>query len=289
MANVAFIGTGGMGQGMAYNLLKARHDLTVCNRTVSKTAPLVDAGATLALSPKQAVTHADVIIVMVGDDQASQEVWLGPDGVLAGQPKRGALAIESTTLSLDWVRELAAALKDAGLRFLDCPVTGGRQGALAGTLTLLVGASEDDLAAARPVLDAYSQAIVHFGAPGSGTAYKLVVNLMVGVQTAALAEGLLLAQRAGLDMDQVIQGLTSGAVASPIVRAYAGKMVRGEHEPVTNFLARWMEKDMLYALRLAATVGQPVPTSAVAAQVFQLARARGLIDKNGTAVMEALR
>jgi 3-hydroxyisobutyrate dehydrogenase len=289
MANVAFIGTGGMGQGMAFNLLKAGHDLTVCNRTVTKTRPLTDAGATLALTPRQAATNAQVIISMVGDDTASRGVWLGSDGVLAGQPKPGTLAIESTTLSLGWVRELEGVLTAAGMRFIDSPVTGGRQRAEEGTLTLLVGADEADLARARPVMETYSQAIVHLGPPGYGTAYKLVVNLMVGAQTVALAEGLLLAERVGLDMRQVVQGLTTGAVASPIVKAYAEKMVRGDHDPVTNFMARWMYKDMLYALRLAADAGQPMPTSAVAAQAFQMAQARNLIDKNVTAVIEALR
>jgi 3-hydroxyisobutyrate dehydrogenase len=289
MANVAFIGTGGMGQGMAFNLLKAGHDLTVCNRTVAKTRPLTDAGATLALTPRQAATTAEAIISMVGDDAASKEVWLGPDGVLAGKPRPGTLAIESTTLSWGWVRELENVLTAAGLCFIDSPVTGGRKGAHEGTLTLLVGAEEADLARARPLLEAYSQSIVCFGPPGYGTAYKLVVNLMVGVQAVALAEGLLLAERIGLDMEQVVQGLASGAVASPIVKAYAEKMVRGEHLPVTNFLARWMHKDMLYALRLAAEEGQPVPASTAAAQVFQVAQARGLIDQNVTAVIEALR
>ncbi len=289
MANVAFIGIGGMGQGMAFNLLKAGHELTVCNRTVAKTRPLTDAGATLALTPRQAVKRADAIISMVGDDDASREVWLGPEGVLAGQPRADALAIESTTLSWRWVRELGQALTARGLRFIDSPVTGGRQGAAEGTLTLLVGADQADLERARPLMEAYSQSIVHFGPPGYGTAYKLVVNLMVGVQTVALAEGLLLAERVGLDMGQVVQGLAGGAASSPIVKAYAEKMVRGEHLPVTNFLARWMQKDMLYALRLADEAGQPVPASAAAAQVFQKAEAQGLIDQNVTAVIEALR
>jgi len=286
---IAFIGTGGMGQGMARNLLDAGYDLTVCNRTIAKAQPLVDAGAALALTPRQAATGADFIISMVGDDCASREVWLGANGVLAGRPKYNATAIESSTLSFEWVRELGEALTAAGLSFIDSPVTGGRRGAENGTLTLLLGAKEADLARARPVMDTYSQEIVHFGLPGAGTAYKLIVNLMVGVQTVALAEGLLLADKFGLDMVQVIQGLTSGAVASPIVKAYAERMVSGDHDEVTNFLARWMHKDMAYALRLATATGQPVPASAVATQVFQMAQAKGLIDKNVTAVIEALR
>jgi 3-hydroxyisobutyrate dehydrogenase len=286
---IAFIGTGGMGQGMARCLLAAGYDLVVCNRTAARAQPLVDAGAELALTPCQAAAGADVFISMVGDDGDSRAVWLGADGVLAGQPNENAIAIESSTLSPGWVRELAEVLKTGGLAYIDSPVTGGRGGAEQGTLTLLVGAEESDLARAWLVMDAYSQRIVHFGPVGAGTAYKLVVNLMVGVQAVALAEGLLLAERSGLDMDQVIGALTSGAVASPVVKAYAQKMAGGDHDEVANFLARWMHKDMTYGVRLAFEVEQPVPTSAVATQVYQTLLARGLADKNVTAVIEALR
>jgi 3-hydroxyisobutyrate dehydrogenase len=277
-----------MGQGMARCLLRAGYDLTVCNRSPDKARPLAEAGAALAATPAQAAAAADVIVSMVGDDDDSRQVWLGPEGVLAGQPRPGTLAIESTTLSLGWVEQLSRLLPAAGLRFIDSPVTGGRQAAEEGRLTLLVGAHEADLAAARPVLEAYSQKISHFGPPGNGTAYKLVVNLMAGVQTVALAEGLLLAGRCGLDLPQVVEALTTGAVSSPIVKAYAQKMVAGQHLPVTNFLARWMLKDMRYALKLAVDKGQPMPASAAAAQAFARVEAQGLLDHNVTAVIQAL-
>jgi 3-hydroxyisobutyrate dehydrogenase len=278
-----------MGLGMAHCLHSAGHDLVVCNRTVAKTKPLVDAGATLALSPREAAAGADVIISMVGDDPDSREVWLGPDGVLAGRLNPDGIAIESSTLSLQWIQQLASASRAAGLGFIDSPVTGGLLGAQEGTLTLLVGAKEEDLIRARPVMEAYSQAIIHFGPVGTGTAYKLVVNLMVGVQAAALAEGLLLAERSGLDMAQVTPALATGAVGSPIVQAYAERMLSGDHREVTNFLARWMHKDMDYALQLAASVGQPMPTSAAATQVFRRALDEGFAQQNVTAVIETLR
>ena len=289
ISKIAFIGTGGMGQGMARNLLAAGYDLTVCNRTVAKARPLVDAGASLALTPRQAVEGATVILSMVGDDHDSRSVWLGQNGVLAGNPAPHAIAIESSTLSFDWVRELYEVLTAAGLAFIDSPVTGGRGGAEKGTLTLLVGAHEADLVRARPVMAAYSERILHFGPVGAGTAYKLVVNLMVGVQAVALAEGLLLAEKSGLDMSQVSQALTHGAVASPVIRAYANKMIGGKHDEVTNFLARWMHKDMDYALRLAREMHQSMPASAVATQIYQMLLGRDLADKNVTAVIEVLR
>jgi 3-hydroxyisobutyrate dehydrogenase len=289
MRRIAFIGTGGMGQGMARNLLEAGYHLTVCNRSPARAQLLVDAGAALAPTPGAAAADADAIIAMVGDDHDSRAVWLGRDGVLAGRPKPGAIAIESSTLSLGWVQELDWAVRAAGLCFVDSPVTGGRQGAQEGMLTLLVGADKEVLARARPLMEAYSREIVHFGPPGAGTSYKLVVNLMVGVQAAALAEGLLLAEKCGLDMDQVVRSLATGAAASPVVRAYASKMVRGDHGEPIDFVARWMHKDMVYGLELAAQAGQAMPTSAVAAQVHRLGLARGLGDSNVTAVVEALR
>lgn len=288
MTKIAFIGTGIMGAGMACCLLKTGHNVTVYNRTAAKLQPLLAAGATAAATPREAAEDADIIISIVGADPASKEVWLGAEGVLAGRPKPGAIAVESTTVSLSWVKELHQAAASAGLRFIDCPVTGGRAGAENGTLTLLVGADEATLAAARPVLEVYSQEIIHFGPPGAGTAYKMVVNLMAAVQAAALAEGLLLAEKAGLEPEKVVQGLTSGAVGSPLVRNHAARMVNGEHELV-NFSVQWMHKDAIYALQMAADVGQAMPLSAVAAQLYQLALAKGWGEQNMSAVIEGLR
>lgn len=288
MTKIAFIGTGIMGAGMAHCLLKAGYKVTAYNRTAAKIRPLLEAGATSAATPGEAAADADVIISIVGDDPASKEVWLGPEGVLTGRPKPGAIAIESTTVSLGWVKELHQAVTAAGLRFIDCPVTGGRPGAENGTLTLLVGADEATLAEARPVLEAYSQEIIHFGPPGAGTAYKMVVNLMAAAQAVALAEGLLLAEKAGLDPAKVVQGLTSGAVGSPLVRNHATRMVNSAHEPV-NFSVQWMHKDAVYALQMAADVGQAMPLSAVAAQLYRLALAKGWGEQNMSAVIEGLR
>ncbi len=289
MKKIAFLGTGIMGAGMVHNLLKAGYDVTVYNRTIAKTQPLVDAGASGAMSPAEAVTGADIIIAIVGDDHSSREIWLGENGVLTGTPKQSAIAIESTTLSLEWVLELRQILTSHhNLSFIDSPVTGGRKGAENGTLTLLVGAEEETLAEARPVMETYSHEIIRFGQVGAGTAYKLVVNLIVAAQATALAEGLLLAQKSGLDMAQVIQGLTNGAVASRIVKAYAENMVNGNHDQI-NFSARWLHKDATYALKLAKEMEQAMPMSAVAAQIYQMALDKGMADKNASAVIEALR
>lgn len=288
MTKIAFLGTGIMGAGMAHNLLKTGFDVTVWNRTAGKTQPLVEAGATAAATPAEAVTDADIIMSIVGDDTSSREVWLGAKGVLAGQTKPNAIAVESTTISLGWANELHQALTEANLRFIDCPVTGGRGGAEGGTLTLLVGADEEVLAEARPVLDSFSSQIIHFGPPGAGTAYKLIANLMGAVHAVALGEGILMAEKAGLNMERVVEGLTSGAVSGPLIKAFAQRMVENDHDFV-NFSARWMHKDATYGVNMARDIGQAIPMSAVAAQVYQMALSQGLGEKNVSAVIEALR
>ena len=286
---VAFIGLGGMGIGMAHNLLRAGCDLVVCSRTPAKAEPLLAAGARLAHSPREAAVNADLIISMVGDDADSRAVWQGDNGALTGQIRANCIAIECSTLSLGWVRELDHACGAANVQFIDCPVTGGRAGAEAGALTLLVGAADRALVEARPVLEAMSRRIIHFGAVGSATAYKLVANLMVGVQAAALAEGLALAQKAGLKMDLVLDGLTSGAASSPVVKAYAARMAAGEHEEPIQFVLRWVHKDLVYAGQLAEGLGQMTPTLTAATALFQQAALQSGAEKNVTAVIETLR
>ena len=255
MAKIAFLGVGAMGREMALNLLKAGHRVSVYNRTAAKAKPLIDAGASPAATPAEAAAGADFIISIVGDNDASRSVWLGPDGVASGVLKPGAVAVESSTLSREWVMELDGALRKKGLRFIDCPVTGGPDGARAGTLTLLVGADKDTLEEAWPVLSAYAKRYIHFGQVGAGTAYKVLVNLIGAVQGAALAEGMAVAERAGLDLKKVGEALCSGAVASPHVKYMVERIVKGDHDDV-YFSTRWRRKDADYGLRLAAGLGK---------------------------------
>ena len=152
---------------------------------------------------------------MVSDDAASRRAWLGDDGALAADLQPGAFAIDCSTLSHAWVLELAAAARARNLRFLDCPVTGLPEAAAAGELTLLVGADPDDLAAAEPLLRSLATDWIRFGPPGAGTAYKLIINLMGAVQIGAAAEGLALAERAGLDLNQVARAIAAARPPAP--------------------------------------------------------------------------
>lgn len=288
MAKIGFLGTGIMGAPMARNLMEAGHTLAVYNRTAAKTAPLVKAGARNAETPAAAAEGAEYIISMVGDDDASRAVWLGPAGALAGAPAAGAIAIECATLSHDWMLELSRHARAAGLGFIDGPVTGGPPGAEAGTLTLLVGADDGDLAAARAVMLGYGGEIVHFGTVGAGTSYKLVANLITTTQIAALAEGLVLAARAGLDLAQVGAALAKGAPSSPAVKTNIGPMTAPDHDDI-YFSARLQHKDASCALALARKVGQHMPVSAAARDLYHLALTKGLGEKNTSVVIETLR
>jgi 3-hydroxyisobutyrate dehydrogenase len=287
MQTVALLGLGTMGGGMAQNLLKAGFPLAVYNRTAAKAEPLAAQGARVAETPRDAGQGADVVIAMVGDDVASRAVWLGDDGALAGA-REGALLIECSTLSLAWVRELAGLASGRGLAFLDAPVTGSKDAAAAGELRLLVGGDPALIERARPILEAISQRIIHLGPTGAGTTMKLVNNLMVGVQAAALAEGLELAERAGLDLEQVVPLLINGAPGSPIVKGKAARMAARDYDD-TQFALQWMHKDATYALRAADEYGVPMPTVAAAREVYQLAKALGYGDADFAAVVEAIR
>ncbi len=384
MARIAFIGLGRMGSGMARRLLAAGHELVVANRTAAAAEPLVAAGARFAASPRQAAQGADAVFVMVSDDEASRAVWLGPDGVLAGEPgqalrligegdaghphrhavsvgvdvgadadahhhgggltggtdggARGtdgyggadgtdghggadrtegsglpggtdrdalaggadggglagapaasAFAIECSTLSAGWVAELADRAHTRGWRYLDCPVTGLPDAAAAGELTLLIGSADDDLALARPLLQPLASQLIHFGPVGAGTAYKLIVNLIGAVQIAGIAEGLALAERAGLDLRQVEAALATGQAASPQVVRNARRVVAGDHPDLVTFSGKLRRKDAAYAMRLAQQLRAAAPFGATALSTLDELVAAGLGDVNESAVIEIAR
>ncbi|MCZ4279762.1 NAD(P)-dependent oxidoreductase [Kiloniella laminariae] len=294
MAVIAFLGTGLMGSGMAGCLLRAGHEVRVYNRTAAKVAALsqpggILEGAEVASSPAEAVRGAEVIFSMLGDDEASRAIWSGPRGVLAGKFQPGALAIECSTLSHDWVLELADLAAKAGLDYLDCPVTGLPMAAASGNLVLFLGGSKATIDRALPLLEVLSTDQIHFGETGSGTAYKLIVNLMGSIQIAAAAEGLVTAERAGLDLDLVAMALASGGCGSPQVARNAALMVRGEHDKDVLFSTRWRLKDTDYGLRFASKMGLEQPLGAGAAQAFTAAKDDGYSDLAESSVIESLR
>jgi 3-hydroxyisobutyrate dehydrogenase len=278
-----------MGSGMAGRLLDSGHELTVYNRTPEKAAPLVDRGARLATSPRSAADGASAVFVMVSDDQSSRTVWQEDDGVLAADPAPGAFAIECSTLSHGWVSELSAAVHHRGLRYLDCPVTGLPDAAAAGRLTLLIGADAVDLQDAMPLLLPLSADRLHFGPVGAGTVYKLIINLMGAVQIASAAEGMALAERAGLDLDQVARAIAAGQAASPQVVRNSRRMADGDHEHDIVFSGRLRRKDADYGVQLAETLGLPAPFGRAALDGLDRLLAMGLGDRNESSIIDVAR
>jgi len=199
------------------------------------------------------------------------------------------LAIECSTVSHDWVLELNEQSSRRGLRFIDSPVTGLPEMAAAGELTLLVGAHPDHLAAAEPVLSAFSRRIIHFGAPGSGTAYKLLVNMLGAVQIASAAEALALGEKAGLDPKLIAEALGGGQAASPQVIRNTLRMAEGNHEHPVDFTPRLRLKDIEYALSLARKLGIGTPFGEVAADSFRELCVAGRSAVNESAVVEIAR
>lgn len=284
---VALLGFGIIGSGMAGNLLSKGFPLTVYNRTRSKIEPLAEKGAQIASTPREAVANAQVVISIVGDDVASRQVWLGEDGALNGV-KPGTILVECSTLSLEWVSELAGLVEARQCKFLDSPVFGSRDAAAAGKLGFAVGGEADTIEQARPVLEAVSQRITHMGPTGAGATWKLINNMMAAVLTATVSEGLVMAERAGLNMEQVVPLIQNGVVGSVIVQAKLPRMVEQRYAD-TDFALRWMRKDASYATALAQSLGVPVATVEAATTVYDRAIAQDRGDLDFAAVVEALR
>jgi 3-hydroxyisobutyrate dehydrogenase len=271
-----------MGAGMAANWLKKGFPLTIWNRTPARAEPLVAQGATMAATPREAAQGADVIVAMVADNDASRAVWLGPTGALESA-KPGAILIESSTLTPDWVRGLAGKAEERGCRFLDAPVGGSRSAAAAGQLTFFVGGDAETVEAARPALEAVALSVNHVGATGAGATWKLINNMLIAIQAAGLAEALAFARKSGFAPEQISALIGAGAAASPIVRGKLPRMIEGEFDE-TDFALYLMHKDTRYAVALAEQLGAPHDVIAAAEAAFARAEAKGLGAKDFAAV-----
>jgi len=278
------MGLGIMGSGMAGRLLSAEFPLTVYNRNRDKVAPFASSGATVAASPREAAPGAQIIISMVADDAASRGVWLGEKGALAGA-SRGAVLIECSTLSVNWIKELAAAAAQHGCELLDAPVTGTKPHAASGELSFMIGGSEAAIDIARPVLSVLGHEIIHLGPTGSGALMKLINNFMCGVQAASLAEAESLINAGGLSREKALAILMNGAPGSGIVKRAAARVSANDFTP--NFTLRLMAKDLSYAIDEASQRGRSLQTASSALAVFKDAIAKGYGDQDFSAVVKS--
>jgi 3-hydroxyisobutyrate dehydrogenase len=283
MQRVAILGLGIMGGGMAANWLAKGFEVSVWNRTPSKAQTLAAKGAKVAATPREAAGGADFIFAMVADDDASRSVWLGADGALAGA-KSGAIGVESSTLTPDWIRELGRHAQAKGCGFLDAPVGGSRPAAEAGDLRFFVGGDPQTYEAARPALAAVGSKMDLLGPLGAGATWKLINNQLAAGQVAALAEALAVAKKAGFKNEQISELILGGAPASPIVKLKLPRMLAQDFEP-TDFALNLMLKDARYATALAQSLGLPAGMIEGAVKAFARADAKGLGDKDIAAVI----
>jgi 3-hydroxyisobutyrate dehydrogenase len=282
---IAFFGLGIMGSGMARQILSNGFPLSVFNRNGDKAKPFAAAGAKVAGSPGEAAAGADVIISMVADDQASRSVWLGQGGAVSAV-KSGALCIECSTLTVNWVHELYAAVAGRGCEFIDAPVTGSKAQAASGEMGFLVGGTASALEKARPVLSVMGKTIIHVGPTGSGALVKIINNFLCGVQVASLAEALAMVERSGLDSTKTLNMLINGAAGSPLVKTISARMTSSD--VATNFSVRLLAKDLGYAIEEGKKVSLELVTAAAALRHFQNGITAGYGEEDISAVAKTL-
>jgi 3-hydroxyisobutyrate dehydrogenase len=287
---IGFIGIGVMGRPMTLNLLKAGHNVTIFARHADKPAvqEVLQAGARLAPSSRAVAIASDIVITMVPNSSQAEEVVAGPQGVLEGA-RKGLIIIDMSTIAPSLSRKLAqeAAKKDA--HFLDAPVSGGSQGAVNGTLTIMVGGDREVFEQARPVLAAMGKAenIFYVGPEGAGEVVKLVNNVLCGAIAAAIAESFVLGVKAGADVDTMakIIGVSTGA-SWQLSNQFPLRAFNGSFQP--GFMTDLLHKDLGLALELAAELRTPAALTALTRQMYEMARAGGHGSDDYTSLMKVL-
>ena len=285
MANVGFIGLGAMGSRIVKRLLDAGHTVTGTNRTRSKAEWLLDAGMTWAESPRAVGQAADVTLSMVTNTGALHAITDGPDGLLAGLGP-GKLYVDMSTVSPAASREVAAKVAARGAQMLDAPVSGSLITLEQGKLSIMVGGAPEAFERAKPILLAIGPRVTYMGGNGLAAAMKIATNLSLAVQMLAFSEGVLLAEKSGIQRETAVDVLTHSVIGSPMVQ-YRGPFVL--HMPDEAwFDINMMQKDMVLALEMGRQLDVPLPTTAVTNEYLTAARGLGLEDKDFAALFSVL-
>jgi 3-hydroxyisobutyrate dehydrogenase len=282
---IAVIGLGAMGARLANNLLNAGYTVVVYNRTIEKAQPLIDLGATFATTPRAAAEQSNVVLSMVTDNEISCQVWLAAEtgAILGLTPDK--IAIEMSTLTVDWIQELGAAIARSGVGFLDAPVVGSRPQAEVGKLISLVGGKAEILAQAGSILTAAGVATIHHvGSVGQGMAMKLAVNTLFGIQVAALAELLGMLSKDGITPAKAMECLGDLPVLSLAAKGAGSLMVSQNHAPL--FPIDLVEKDFRYVTQTAQSLEATIPTSNAVMDIYRTAIAQGHGSENITGVVQ---
>lgn len=268
---------------MASNLLKQGYDVTVYNRTVSKTAPLAELGASVAMAPRDATEGAEVIITMVSDDDSIAQVYEGEQGILKALAS-GMTVIDCSTISPELVKKLAGQIEAKGCQFLDAPVTGSKPAAIDGTLVFMVGGHAETIAKQQDVFDTLGKKVIHMGPNGSGAVAKLAHNTMVGINNLALAEGFAIASKSGIPADAFLELVQLGSAGSKAADLKGRKII--EHDFSNQFSLQLMLKDLKLASSLTDGIGVPTPMLNLAKSLFQAGQTKGYGEEDLSAVVK---
>ena len=272
MTTIAFIGLGIMGSPMAVHLATAGHDVVGVNLTPDRYGPLLAAGGRTAGSIGEAVAEAEVVCVMVPDSPDVQAVLLGDGGVL-DSAKPGTLVVDFSSIRPDVAAALHADATGRGFRLVDAPVSGGEAGAVAATLSIMVGGTDEDVAAAQPLLEVVGGTVVHVGPPGSGQTVKAANQLIVAAHLQVLAEAVVFLEAYGVDLDAALTVLGGGLAGSAVLQQKRGKVLTGDFTP--GFRIDLHHKDLGIVTAAAREAGVVVPLGGQLAQLMAAARANG--------------
>ena len=283
---VGFIGLGIMGRPMALNLLKGGHEVTVWARRAESMQPLLDAGATGAASPAEVARAVDVAISMVADAPDVEQVMLDVDSGVVAAHKPGLVAVDMSTILPASARDIAARLRDKGVDFLDAPVSGGEVGAIAGTLSIMVGGSEAAFAKAKPAFECMGKNIVHVGDSGAGQVAKAANQIVTGAGVVIVAEALNFAAKNGVDPAKVREALLGGFAYSKILENHGQRMLDRNFKP--GFKSWMHQKDMNIVMQSAHELGLCLPVSAATAQMYNAMVGAGLGEEDSIAVLKLL-
>jgi len=285
---IGFIGLGIMGRPMALNLLKGGFELTVWARRPEQMRPLADAGAKTAANPSELAGAVDLAISMVADAPDVEQVMLGDHGIASAGAagKRGLIAVDMSTILPAAARDIGERLAARGIDFLDAPVSGGEVGAVAGTLSVMVGGRAAAFASARPVFACMGKNIVHVGGSGAGQVAKAANQIVTGAGVLTVAEALNFAARNGVDPAKVREALLGGFASSKILENHGQRMLDRNFKP--GFKAWMHQKDMNIVMRSAHELGLCLPVAAATAQMFNAMVGAGLGGEDSIAVLKLL-
>ena len=285
MSTIGFVGLGAMGSRIAGRLLDAGNELYGTNRTQAKAQPLIDRGLRWRATPREVASAADVIFSMVTDDRALEAVASGPDGILAGLGA-GKVYVDMSTVSPRVSREVAGRVEALGSRMLDAPVSGSIPQAESGTLAIMVGGDPGAFATVEPLLGVLGQSVTHIGANGQGLLLKLAINISLAVQTLAFSEGLLLAERGGVDPQLAADVMSTTPIGSPMLKARVPLLLDLPEQ--AWFDIAMMEKDIRLARAAAEELGIPLPSAAIAEQTLATASELGYAHRDIAALHQVL-